>query len=479
MKPAERPSYVRVLATVIGMLGRRAPLPLVAEVVVGVVLMAANVLVFFLLERVMAQVAGGGGPAELVAPILVVGAVIVLREYFKETRILGAGAFLLERYRAAIGRFNAARWREDVRLGVIDLALNVLVLVGYGGSFLLAALLLASGSIGVGGFAVVIYAVSRLMMMTRAVMSMLGTSHRSSVTAAHLLEFLRLDEGRQQGGSTAARSAANLTAREVAFAYPGSERDAVSGVDLELDRGTTLALVGANGAGKTTLAKLLLGLYVPTTGRVDRDGVDTREATRSGIRAATSAVFQNYQRYQMSLRDNVILADTGAAEDEGRVLRALRDGGVPEELWHGPRWARRNAVAGVRHPRPVAWPVAAAGDCARAVPGAPHGRAGRTDGVDRPVGGAGGVRAVHENRGRAHRHHRHPPPRLGAAGRPYPCAGRRACRRRRHPRAASRPSRPLPPHVHRPGRLVPEELKRTPDEWMDTALESGGRCCYP
>ena len=261
---------------------------------------------------------------------------LVDREYFKETRILGAGAFLLERYRAAIGRFNAARWREDVRLGVIDLALNVLVLVGYGGSFLLAALLLAGGSIGVGGFAVVIYAVSRLMMMTRAVMSMLGTSHRSSVTAAHLLEFLRLDEGRQQGGSTAARSAANLTAREVAFAYPGSERDAVSGVDLELDRGTTLALVGANGAGKTTLAKLLLGLYVPTTGRVDRDGVDTREATRSGIRAATSAVFQNYQRYQMSLRDNVILADTGAAEDEGRVLRALRDGGVPEELWHGP-----------------------------------------------------------------------------------------------------------------------------------------------
>ena len=75
---------------------------------------------------------------------------------------------------------------------------------------------------------------------------------------------------------------------------------------------------------------------MPTAGRVDRDGVDTREATKSSIRANTSAVFQNYQRYQMSLRDNVILADTGAAADEERVLRALRTGGVPEELWHGP-----------------------------------------------------------------------------------------------------------------------------------------------
>ena len=261
---------------------------------------------------------------------------LVDREYFKETRILGAGAHLLKRYRAAIGRFNVARWREDVRLGVIDLGLNVLVVLGYGGSFLLAALLLAGGSIGVGGFAVVIYAVSRLMLMTRAVMSMLGTSYRASATASHLLEFLRLDEGRPPGASAGVSSAGNLTAREVAFAYPGSERDAVDGVDLEVGQGTTLALVGANGAGKTTLAKLLLGLYVPTAGQVVRGGADTREMVKSEVRANTSAVFQNYQRYQMSLRDNVILADPGAAGDEERLLRALREGGVPEELWQGP-----------------------------------------------------------------------------------------------------------------------------------------------
>ena len=56
----------------------------------------------------------------------------------------------------------------------------------------------------------------------------------------------------------------------------------------------------------------------------------------SSIQAGTSAVFQNFQRYQMSLRDNVILADTTAADDEERLLRALREGGVPEELWQGP-----------------------------------------------------------------------------------------------------------------------------------------------
>ena len=127
-----------------------------------------------------------------------------------------------------------------------------------------------------------------------------------------------------------------MTARAVTFTYPGTKRAAVSGVDLNIAPGTTVALVGANGAGKTTLAKLLLGLYVPSAGQLIRRGVDTREATRRSVQAGTAAVFQNYQRYQMSLRDNVILAETTAAGDEERLLRALREGGVPEELWQGP-----------------------------------------------------------------------------------------------------------------------------------------------
>ena len=470
MKQVSRPSYLRVLATVIAMVSRRAPLPLIAFVLVGLLLMGSNVLVFHLLERVMSQLTGSGRVDQLVGAILVVGAAMMLREllemlvdplsvyfsgkgastltdamnekvarleiiefetldaherlvlarqgvegadwmllyflfpvyqliffviavgylyslspllalviplvfaprivshlihgrryyqlerrtvpvlrefqylerclvdreYFKETRVLGAGTHLLRRYRNAIGRFNAARWREDVRLGVIDLGLNMFVLLGYGGSFLLAALLLADGSVSVGGFAVVIYAVSRLMLMTRAVMSMLGTSYRASATASHLLEFLQLDEGRPLGDGAAGASAGNLTAREVTFTYPGSERDAVSGVDLAVDQGTTLALVGANGAGKTTLAKLLLGLYVPSAGQVTRRGVDTRDASKNEVRANTSAVFQNYQRYQMSLRENVILADVSRADDAQRLAEALAQGGVPAELWQGP-----------------------------------------------------------------------------------------------------------------------------------------------
>ena len=174
------------------------------------------------------------------------------------------------------------------------------------------------------------------MLMTRAVTEMFGESYRASATAAHFIEFLARDEGRPMENGGGGESAVGMAARAVTFTYPGTERAAVSGVDLKIAPGATVALVGANGAGKTTLAKLLLGLYVPSAGQLIRRGVDTRQATRSSVQAGTSAVFQNYQRYQMSLRDNVILAETTAAGDEQRLLRALREGGVPEELCRAP-----------------------------------------------------------------------------------------------------------------------------------------------
>ena len=496
-----RHSYFRLLAKVIGLVGRRAPFPLLAMVVVNLALMGANVLVFHLLEGVLSKLTDLERLREIAGAILVAGAVILIREviemvadpiaayvfgktsvvltaamnqkvgrlevidfetvdanermelaqagtqgaismllsflfpvfqvtffataaiylyslspllalvvpltflpriashfvrgsryyrlerktvpmlrefqylercltdreYFKETRILGAGFRLVQRHRSTVSRFNVERWREDLRIGIIDLGLSVLVLLGYAGSFVLAAFLLANGSIGVGGFAVVIYAVSRLMLMTRAVMDMFGQSYRASATASHLFEFLERDEGRPPGDRAGGVTGGTVTARKVSFTYPGTDTAAVDDVSVGLAPGTTVALVGANGAGKTTLAKLLLGLYVPSRGDVMRGTVNTRDATRNEVRERTSAVFQNFQRYQMTLRENVILADVTRAEDEQAVLRALERGGVPAELWQGEVRTRPHAVTRVWDTRPIARAVAAGRDRPRPV----------------------------------------------------------------------------------------------------------------
>src|SRR5262249_37252636 len=115
------------------------------------------------------------------------------------------------------------------------------------------------------------------------------------------------------------RRAREIRFEQVRFAYPGTERAVLDGLDLTIPAGRSLAIVGQNGAGKTTLAKLVCRLYDPDAGAIRVDGVDLRELDLASWRARIAAVFQYSVRYEVSLRDNV--APAGASEDD--VLAAL------------------------------------------------------------------------------------------------------------------------------------------------------------
>jgi ABC-type multidrug transport system fused ATPase/permease subunit len=100
----------------------------------------------------------------------------------------------------------------------------------------------------------------------------------------------------------------------------------LDGFDLTIPTGSSLAIVGPNGAGKTTLAKLLCRLYDPDAGAVLVDDVDLRDLYVSSWRKRIAAVFQDYVRYELPLRDNV--APLGAPDVA--VTRALELAGATE-----------------------------------------------------------------------------------------------------------------------------------------------------
>jgi ATP-binding cassette subfamily B protein len=107
--------------------------------------------------------------------------------------------------------------------------------------------------------------------------------------------------------------------QDVRFAYGDRSRPVLDRFDLVIPAGASLAIVGPNGAGKTTLAKLLCRLYDPEAGAVLVDGVDLRDLDLASWRSRLAAVFQDFVRYQLPLRDNVA---PGGGEDED-VRRAL------------------------------------------------------------------------------------------------------------------------------------------------------------
>jgi ATP-binding cassette, subfamily B, bacterial len=111
--------------------------------------------------------------------------------------------------------------------------------------------------------------------------------------------------------------------RDITFAYPGGA-PVLDGFDLTIPAGTSLAIVGQNGAGKTTLAKLLCRLYDPQNGAIEIDGTDVRDLDLEQWRTRLAAVFQDFTRFELSLRDNV--APAGAPDDV--VVSSLADAGA-------------------------------------------------------------------------------------------------------------------------------------------------------
>ncbi len=137
---------------------------------------------------------------------------------------------------------------------------------------------------------------------------------------AHLRDFLALDsEPRPLGRGTKRspspfRQAIQLDG--LSFTYPGSQRPALSGVNLTIRPNEHLALVGENGAGKTTLVRLLLGLYRPTEGRITVDGVDVADLDPNEWRQRATAIFQDFVRYPTTPFENIAFADPSLLAEE-------------------------------------------------------------------------------------------------------------------------------------------------------------------
>jgi ATP-binding cassette, subfamily B, bacterial len=119
---------------------------------------------------------------------------------------------------------------------------------------------------------------------------------------------------------------------DVRFAYPGAGAPVLDGLDLTLPAGTSTAIVGANGAGKTSLVKLLCGFYGPTAGAVTVDGTDLGDLDPVAWRRQIAALFQDFSRYPLTVRENITLGAPDRADDENAVWSAIDRIGVRDAV---------------------------------------------------------------------------------------------------------------------------------------------------
>ena len=238
----------------------------------------------------------------------------------KELRLFGLVGWTIERFIARRTRLHELQYTAT-RLRERPLVWSLLLVVGANVAVFWA---LGSGAI----HARISLGEAVAYMQSAIGVSMIafgGFSWALDGAAAPVAAVLRLEPamrpaGAMRSGSRAlgAQRAHEIRLHNVTFAYPTAGATPVlEHFDLTIPAGSSLAIVGQNGAGKTTIAKLLCRLYDPQSGRIEIDGVDLREFDPASWRASIAAVFQDFIRLELPLRDNV--APRGAPDE---IVRA-------------------------------------------------------------------------------------------------------------------------------------------------------------
>ncbi len=126
------------------------------------------------------------------------------------------------------------------------------------------------------------------------------------------------------------RLADGIRLEHVSFAYPGTTRQVLDDVSLDLKQGSVIAIVGENGAGKSTLVKLLARLYQPDRGRILIDGVDLARIPADDWREHLAGAFQDFFRFEFRARHTVGLGDVPRLDDEPAVVAAVDRAGAED-----------------------------------------------------------------------------------------------------------------------------------------------------
>lgn len=249
------------------------------------------------------------------------------RTYVKETRLLGAFSVFKKKYLDTLMILNREKWKTDAKSATLDLAMSLLTVFGYLGLLYLLFISLQTGAISIGAFAVVFASFADLIDRIDEVLLGLGYTMEDLGTVAALVHFFDLPE--KSGEEKALNWTGDIKIKDVSFIYPNAKTKSLKNVSLTLKAGETVAIVGENGAGKSTLMKILMGIYEPTTGKVTVDGIDIKGTSHSTKFKGVSAVFQKFQQYQLTLKENV---EISADQKNVDLLVAMDQAGVEYHL---------------------------------------------------------------------------------------------------------------------------------------------------
>lgn len=246
---------------------------------------------------------------------------IVSKEYFKESLLNGSFPFFFTLFKESNAEFSKAFLAVKKRIFKTSVFMKLLHAAGFLSVLILLVYFVYTGTISIGLFTAIYYSISKITSMLKRAIDDIGEALVGIANTSFLVRLL--EEEDNSGKKEDIIKNQDIHLKDVSFIYPKTNKETLKNINLTINAGTSLAIVGENGSGKSTLTKIIMGLYDPTQGVVTYGDEPLKHYSDSARFSRISAVFQDFIKYKLPAEDNIKISNlTSKASIEDSLEKA-------------------------------------------------------------------------------------------------------------------------------------------------------------
>lgn len=254
------------------------------------------------------------------------------KDMAKELRIFGLSDFFIGRYKKVFKNYFSGLKKLFVNEGMLHIVMTLLSSAVNCGLFLFIAHGVCNGTYKVGDYSLYTGALNSISTGIATLITTTASIYEGTLFIDNMISFMNekptvipsIDKPRHPVHHTGHK----LELVNVSFRYPNTKRDVIKNVNLVIEPGDTVVLVGLNGAGKTTLIKLITRLYDPTEGVILLDGHDIREYDTEELYSIYGIIFQDFGKYAVNAAENIAFGNIRADVNPEMIRRAAQQSGA-------------------------------------------------------------------------------------------------------------------------------------------------------
>ncbi|MEG4113603.1 MULTISPECIES: ABC transporter ATP-binding protein [unclassified Microcoleus] len=274
--------------------------------------------------------------------------VLTGEEYAKELRLFGLQELWLKRWQGQFLQFFSEMQQIRKKGAIVVLLWSMFSRIGVALPFIYVVMGALGGRYTLGDLALYSGLIVQVKQSLQILISTSTNLYDISLSVSPIFQLLELKPELQSPlGDVASRLPSlpedgqdsrptkdkiGIEIKHLSFCYPGSNKSTVEDINLTINPGEMLVLVGENGAGKTTLGKLLGRLYDPTSGTIAWNGKDLRSYPLAYVRSRIAVVMQDYARFPSTVRENVGFGDLLSLSDDTAINEAISEAGISAKV---------------------------------------------------------------------------------------------------------------------------------------------------